>query len=106
MLSESERLETVRTVVSAHGGEKFVIAGVDERSARRDAQIVRELCQCWCGLHSDADTAGNGSCGFGAVLRGGDVEVSGSGGGYSPDVCMGRRSSCSSVGDRRVVRDG
>ena len=29
-LSEAERLETVRTVVSAHGGQKFVIAGVDE----------------------------------------------------------------------------
>lgn len=39
MLSESERLETVRTVVSAHGGEKFVIAGVDERSARETLRL-------------------------------------------------------------------
>ncbi len=39
MLSESERLETVRTVVSAHGGERFVIAGVDERSARETLRL-------------------------------------------------------------------
>ena len=38
-LSEAERLETVRTVVSAHGGEKFVIAGVDERSTRETLRL-------------------------------------------------------------------
>ncbi len=39
MLSETERLETVKTVASAHGGEKFVIAGVDERSARETLRL-------------------------------------------------------------------
>ena len=39
MLSESERLETVRTVVSAHDGEKFVVAGVDERSATETLRL-------------------------------------------------------------------
>ena len=42
MLSESERLETVRTVVSAHGGEKFVIAGVDERSTRETLRLSED----------------------------------------------------------------
>ncbi len=32
MLSEAERLQTVKTVSAAHDGQKFVIAGVDERS--------------------------------------------------------------------------
>ncbi|MCY4474713.1 MAG: dihydrodipicolinate synthase family protein [Chloroflexi bacterium] len=32
MLSEAERLQTVKTVSAAHNGQKFVIAGVDERS--------------------------------------------------------------------------
>lgn len=39
MLSEAERLETVKTVVSAHGGERFVIAGVDERSAHETLRL-------------------------------------------------------------------
>ena len=39
MLSEAERLETVRTVASAHGGQKFVIAGVDERSTRETLRL-------------------------------------------------------------------
>ncbi len=38
-LSESERLETVKTVVSAHNGEKFVIAGVDERSTTETLRL-------------------------------------------------------------------
>ena len=39
MLSESERLETVRTVAAAHNGERFVIAGVDERSTRETLRL-------------------------------------------------------------------
>ena len=39
MLSEAERLETVKTVVSAHNGQKFVIAGVDERSTRETLRL-------------------------------------------------------------------
>ncbi len=39
MLSEEEKLETVKTVVSAHGGRKFVIAGVDERSTRETLRL-------------------------------------------------------------------
>ena len=39
MLSETERLETVRTVAAAHNGEKFVIAGVDERSTRETVRL-------------------------------------------------------------------
>ncbi len=40
MLSEAERLETVRTVVAAHDGAKFVIAGVDERSTRETLRLA------------------------------------------------------------------
>ncbi len=39
MLSEAERLETVKTVNAAHDGEKFVIAGVDERSTRETLRL-------------------------------------------------------------------
>ena len=39
MLSEAERLDTVKTVVSAHDGQKFVIAGVDERSAHETLRL-------------------------------------------------------------------
>ena len=39
MLSESERLDTVRVVASSHEGRKFVIAGVDERSARETLRL-------------------------------------------------------------------
>ena len=39
MLSEAERLETVKTVVGAHNGQKFVIAGVDERSSSETLRL-------------------------------------------------------------------
>ena len=39
MLSETERLDTVRVVASSHEGRKFVIAGVDERSARETLRL-------------------------------------------------------------------
>ena len=40
MLSEAERLETVKTVVAAHNGAKFVIAGVDERSTHETLRLA------------------------------------------------------------------
>ena len=40
MLSESERLETVKTVAESHGGRKFVIAGIDEPSTRETLRLA------------------------------------------------------------------
>lgn len=40
MLSEQERLGTVRTVAQSHGGAKFVIAGIDEPSTRETLRLA------------------------------------------------------------------
>ncbi len=40
MLSEEERVDTVRTVSAAHDGRKFVIAGIDERSTRETLRLA------------------------------------------------------------------
>ena len=40
MLSESERVDTVRTISESHGGQKFVIAGIDERSSRETLRLA------------------------------------------------------------------
>lgn len=40
MLSESERLGTVRTISESHGGSKFVIAGIDEPSTRETLRLA------------------------------------------------------------------
>ena len=40
MLSEEERLGTVRTVAQSHGGAKFVIAGIDEPSTRETLRLA------------------------------------------------------------------
>lgn len=39
-LSEAERLDTVRTIVEAHAGRKFVIAGIDEPSTRETLRLA------------------------------------------------------------------
>ena len=40
MLSESERVGTVRTISEAHAGRKFVIAGIDEPSTRETLRLA------------------------------------------------------------------
>ena len=40
MLSESERVDTVRTISEAHAGRKFVIAGIDEPSTRETLRLA------------------------------------------------------------------
>ena len=40
MLSESERVDTVRTISESHAGRKFVIAGIDERSTRETLRLA------------------------------------------------------------------
>ncbi len=40
MLSEEERVDTVRTVSAAHDGQKFVIAGIDERSTHETLRLA------------------------------------------------------------------
>lgn len=40
MLSEEERVDTVRTVASTHDGKKFVIAGIDERSTHETLRLA------------------------------------------------------------------
>lgn len=40
MLSEEERVQTVQTIASAHQGQKFVIAGIDERATRETLRLA------------------------------------------------------------------
>ena len=56
MLSEAERLQTVKTVSAGHDGQKFVIAGVDERSTIETLRLSENYAEAGADFIPDADT--------------------------------------------------